>query len=92
MESPSQSNDDTDSCEQYDPRTQRLYVLSMLHVYREAAVANYAEAEELISRALDLREAGHAMLERAGQLAFQQGLDAAVPHTPVQEAEDDIAW
>lgn len=91
MESPSPSKDDTEP-EDVTPRTQRIFVLSMLHIYREAAMANYAESEELLHRALELREAGHAMLERAGQLAFQQGLDAAVPHLPVQETEDDIAW
>ncbi len=73
-----------------DENGKRLFTVTMLEVYREAALANYAEAEELLSRALDLREAGHAMLDRASQLAFSHALDVDSPK-PV-DTEDDVDW
>lgn len=75
-----------------DAQGRRIFVLTMLAVYRAAAIANYAEAEELIARGIELREQGHAMLDRAGQLAYQHGLDAGVPVKPTPESGDDIAW
>lgn len=78
--------------EDIDAYGRRIFVLNMLAIYRAAAIANYAEAEELISRGIELREQGHAMLDRAGQLAYQHGLDAAVPEVPTPEEVDDIPW
>jgi hypothetical protein len=78
--------------EELDAHGRHLFTLAMLTLYREQAIANYAEAEELICRALDLRDAGHAMLERAGQLAYQNALDESVPEPPTPEVVDDIAW
>lgn len=75
-----------------DAQGRRIYAHAILTVYRDAAMANYAEAEELINRALDLRDAGHAMLERAGQIAYQHALDETVPEVAQPGPEDDIAW
>lgn len=87
MESPS-----PEEVGELDAQGRRIFVLTMLAVYREAAMANYAEAEELIARGIELREAGHAMLERAGQIAYQHALDSGVPELPTPGAVDDIPW
>lgn len=72
-----------------DATGKRLYTVAMLTIYREAALANYAEAEDLMHRALELREAGHALLERASQLTFQYAMETDMDDAV---AEDDIAW
>ena len=75
-----------------DAQGRRTYTHAILTVYRDAALANYSEAEELINRALELRDASHAMLERAGQIAYQYALDDTVPEEAKLRPEDDIAW
>lgn len=43
----------------------------MLDAYHEASKRAIDEAEELVSRAIELREHAKAMLERANELAYE---------------------
>lgn len=77
----------------------RRFTAVTMEVYRQAAVANYAEAEDLLHRALELREAGHALLERAALLAGQYAMEEQAAECRLEETfsatggeEDDIAW
>lgn len=76
-----------------DKDGRRIFTVTMLTYYRDEAMTNYAEAEELLHRALDLRDAGHAMLKRASELAYQQALDEDSPSPDTVRQEDDtIPW
>lgn len=87
MESHSAAVEEEDVPHPLTEEAERLLTITLLDVYREAALANYAEAEELISRALELRESGHAMLERAGQIAAEWG--GAMDHQRRSRNEPD---
>lgn len=76
----------------------RAFTAVTMEVYRQAAVANYAEAEELLERAMALRDAGHAILDRAATLAYEyaeaeRSVEARLEVAFLAEQElDDIAW
>lgn len=57
---------DTENCS-LDVRSGRLIVV----IYLQAAQRNFDEAAELAERALQLREAGMAMLDRAKVVAIE---------------------
>lgn len=74
----------------------RVFTSVTMEVYRQAALANYTEAEDLLHRAMELREAGHALLDRAATLAGQyaileDGREELVEEA-FAEAEDHIQW
>ena len=75
----------------------RVFTHVTMEVYRQAALANYAEAEELILRALQLREAGHALLDRASVLAGQyatleDGYECDCETAFDLDQEDGVPW
>ena len=69
-------------------RESRISTGLIMEVYRQAALRNYAEAEELMAKALDLRDAGHELLYRAEYVALE--------HAKLQDAYDkelcEPAW
>lgn len=77
-------------------RESRLFTCVTMEVYRQAALANYAEAEDLLEKALQLREAGHALLDRAAVLAGQYASLEDSREETLEEAflatEDHIHW
>lgn len=97
-----ESHSDDEPLREAEPLTLeglRVFTATTMEVYRQAALANYTEAEELLHRALELREAGHAMLERAALLAGQYALEEQAASVRLEEVfsatggeEDDIAW
>jgi tetratricopeptide (TPR) repeat protein len=75
---------------------QRVFTATAMEAYRLAALRNYAEAEELLAKALDLREAGHALLDRAatlaGQYASAEERHEAAVEVAYRDTYDDILW
>ncbi len=67
----------------------RQFTLVCLEGYSKAAVARMLEAEELVLRAMELRDEAKAMFARANELALEFARAKAVPMEPVEE---DIAW
>jgi hypothetical protein len=78
---------------------ERVFTATTMELYRQAALSNYAEAEELLEKAMALREAGHALLDRAAVLAGRYAQLEDAHEEAVEEAfvaqgatEDDIPW
>jgi hypothetical protein len=77
---------------------ERVFTSVAMEVYRLAALANYSEAEDLMEKAIQLREAGHALLDRAAVLAGQYAALETAHETACEEAfytpddYSDIAW
>jgi hypothetical protein len=91
--------EESDSVAELSLDGMRVFTATTMEVYRQAALANYAEAEELLEKAIALREAGHALLDRAAVLAGQYAQLEDDHEEAVEEAfvatggtDDDIPW
>lgn len=73
---------------------QKTFVIQMLCIYREAALAQLVEAEDAIVRAIELREHALGLLDRAAALAYEYAKeqDAERVATDIRAEEDSIAW
>lgn len=72
-------------------RQATLGVTILCKVYADAGTANMLEAEELICRAMELREQARMLFDRAERLAM--GFAAKYPMVQVLPAEEDsIDW
>ena len=94
MELPSQNTTDdvTGQKRRDEQETAQLGVLVLLEVYGEVGEAKMLEAEELILRALELRDEANAIFNRALRLAEGHCKKYPDPLPPKLPVYDPIDW
>ncbi len=83
----------SESSEPFTIRELRIFTMTCMAGYSDAAVAKMLEAEELLCRGLALREEALALFARANQLALEyaKAKEQAV-QVQVPDQDEDIPW
>ncbi len=94
MES-SLENDDTVADSPFAIRESRVFTLTCMKGYSEAAVAKMLEAEALLTRGIELRDEAKLLFARANELAMRYALQVGKAKSVSVQAPDqyeDVLW